>query len=91
MPEGGKTDIAHNLQNPDEVVAFGLMNNDLDTIKASMDEDKEKARQEAMIPSSESVEPTRSTEVVERIEARSASRREAQGGARHPGASALHA
>ena len=59
MPEGGEAYIARNLQNPDEVVAFGLIDGDLDTIKASMDEDKEKARQEAMAPFIESVRSRR--------------------------------
>jgi len=70
MPEGAEAYIARNLKDPDEVVAFGLIDGDLDTIKGSMDEDAEKARQEAMAPFIESVGADAIYEVVERIGAK---------------------
>jgi hypothetical protein len=71
MPEGGEAYIARSLADPDEVVAFGLIEGNLDDIKASMDEGKEKARQEAMAPFIESVGADAIYEVVERVGAKS--------------------
>lgn len=67
MPEGAEAYIARNLKDPDEVVAFGLIEGTMDDIKASMNEDQEKARQEAMAPFIESVGADAIYEVVERI------------------------
>ena len=71
MPEGGEAYIARSLTDPDEVVAFGLIEGNLDEIKASMDENAEKARQEAMAPFIESVGADAIYEVVERVGAKS--------------------
>jgi hypothetical protein len=67
MPEGAEAYIARNLKDPDEVVAFGLIEGDMDEIRASMNEDDEKARQEAMAPYIESTGADAIYEVVERI------------------------
>jgi hypothetical protein len=70
MPEGGEAYIIRNLKDPDEVVAFGLIEGDIDEIKASFDEDLEKSRQEAMAPFIESIGADAIYEVVERIGAK---------------------
>ena len=54
MPEGGEVYILRNLTDPDEIIAFGLIEGDIDAIKGSFDEDKERKRQEDMAPHIES-------------------------------------
>jgi len=65
MPEGGEVYIIRNLQDPDEIIAFGLIEGDIDAIKGSFDEDKERARQEAMAPYVESTGADGIYEVIE--------------------------
>jgi hypothetical protein len=71
IPEGGEAYIVRNLKDRDEIVAFGLIEGDIDDIKASFDEDVEKTRQEAMAPFIESTGADAIYEVVERIGAKS--------------------
>jgi hypothetical protein len=74
MPENAEVYIVRNLKDPDEIIAFGLVDGDLDELRASMDEEKEKARQEAMAPYIDSVGADAIYEVVEHIGARSGAR-----------------
>jgi hypothetical protein len=70
IPEGAEAYIVRNLKDPNEIVAFGLIDGDLDAIKEMIDEDKEQARQEAMAPYIESVGADAIYEVIEHIGAR---------------------
>jgi hypothetical protein len=65
MPEGGEVYIIRNLKDPDEIIAFGLIEGDIDAIKGSFDEDKERARKEAMAPYIESTGADGIYEVIE--------------------------
>jgi hypothetical protein len=70
MPEGIEVYILRNLKDPDEIIAFGLIEGDIDEIKASFDEDEERKRSEAMAPHIESVGADGMYEVIERIGAK---------------------
>jgi hypothetical protein len=70
IPEGGEAYIVRNLKDPNEIIAFGLIEGDIDAIKGSFDEDKEQARQEAMAPFIESIGADGIYEVIERVGAR---------------------
>jgi hypothetical protein len=70
MPEGVEAYIIRNLKDPDEIIAFGFIEGDMDEIKASMDPDAEKARHEAMAPYIESVGADGVYEVIEHIGAK---------------------
>ena len=65
MPEGGEVYILRNLEDPDEIIAFGLIEGEIDAIKGSFDEDKERQRQEAMAPHIESTGADGIYEVIE--------------------------
>ena len=67
MPEGVEAYILRSLKDPDEIIAFGLIEGELDQIRATMDPDAERARQDAMAPFIESVGADGIYEVVERI------------------------
>jgi hypothetical protein len=70
IPEGAEAYIVRNLKDPDEIVAFGLIEGNMDEIKEMMDEDQERARQEAMAPYIESTGADGIYEVIERIGAK---------------------
>ena len=70
IPEGAEAYIVRNLKDPNEIVAFGLIEGDMDEIKATMDEDQDRARQEAMAPYIESIGADGIYEVIERIGAK---------------------
>ena len=70
IPEGAEAYIVRNLKDPDEIVAFGLIEGDMNEIKEMMDEDQERARQEAMAPYIESIGADGIYEVIERIGAK---------------------
>jgi hypothetical protein len=70
MPEGAEAFILRNKQDPDEIIAFGLVEGNMDEIMASMDPAKEEARQAAMAPFVESVGADGIYEVIERIDAK---------------------
>jgi len=70
IPEGAEAYIVRNLNDPNEIVAFGLIEGNMDEIKEMMDEDQERARQEAMAPYIESTGANGIYEVIERIGAK---------------------
>jgi len=70
MPEGGEAFILRNKKDPDEIIAFGLVEGNLEEIMASMDPAKEEARQAAMAPFIESVGADGIYDVIERIGAK---------------------
>jgi hypothetical protein len=74
MPEGSEVFIVRNTKDPDEVIAFGLFEGDLDELRASFDEDEEKRRQEKMAPHIESVGADGIYEVIEHIGAKTGAR-----------------
>jgi hypothetical protein len=74
MPEGGEVYILRNLTDPDEIIAFGLIEGDIDAIKGSFDEDKERKRQEDMAPHIESTGADGIYEVIEHIGAKAGAR-----------------
>jgi hypothetical protein len=74
MPEGSEVYIVRNTKDPDEVIAFGLFEANLDEVRASFDEDEEKRRQEAMAPLIESVGADGIYEVIEHIGAKTGAR-----------------
>lgn len=74
MPEGVEVFILRNTKDPDEVIAFGLIEGSMDEIKASIDPEADKARQEAMAPYVESVGADGIYDVVERIDAKTGAR-----------------
>jgi hypothetical protein len=67
MPEGVQAYILRNLKDPDEIIAFGLFEGELDQIREGMDPEAERARQEAMAPYIESIGADGIYEVIERI------------------------
>jgi len=70
VPEGAEVYVLRNFDDPDEIIAFGLVEGNRDEIAAAFDEDKEKARQEAMAPYVESTGADGIYEVVEHIGAK---------------------
>jgi len=74
MPEGVEVYILRNLKDPDEIIAFGLIEGDIDEMRSSMDEDEERKRQEAMAPYIESTGADGMYEVIERIGAKAGAR-----------------
>lgn len=74
VPEGVEIYILRNVKDPDEIVAFGLFEGDLGEIRAMMDPDAERQRQEAMDPYIESVGADGTYEVIERIGSRAGAR-----------------
>ncbi len=69
MPEGAQVFIVRNTKDPDEVIAFGLFEGDLEEMRKTMDPETEKKRTEAMEPHVESVGADGMYEVVEHITA----------------------
>lgn len=67
MPEGAEIYILRNMKDPDEIIAFGLVEGNLDEIKASMDPAVEQTRKEAMAPYIESTGADGIYDVIERI------------------------
>ena len=67
MPEGAQVFIVRNTKDPDEVIAFGLFEGDLEEMRKTMDPETEKKRQEAKEPHIESVGADGMYEVVEHI------------------------
>ena len=70
MPEGGEIYIVRNLQNPDEIIAFGLFEGSLEKMREMMDPEEEKKRHDAMAPHVESVGADGMYEVIEHIGAK---------------------
>jgi hypothetical protein len=67
MPEGGQVFIVRNLKDPDEVIAFGLFEGDLEEMQKTMDPETEKKRLDAMAPHIDSVGADGVYEVIEHI------------------------
>ncbi len=67
MPEGGEVFIVRNVQNPDEIIAFGLFEGELEKMREMMDPEEEKKRSDAMAPHIESVGADGMYEVIEHI------------------------
>lgn len=67
MPEGVRAYILRNVKDPDEIIAFGVIEGELDQIRSSMDPDAERARQEAMAPYIDSIGADGIYEVIERF------------------------
>jgi hypothetical protein len=74
MPEGVEVYILRNTKDPNEIIAFGLFEGDPEQIRAMMDPEQERKRQEAMAPFIESVGADAIYEVIERIGARTGAR-----------------
>ena len=60
MPEGGEVYIIRNLKDPDEIIAFGLIEGDIDAIKGSFDEGKERNARRTWLLTSSRPAPTAS-------------------------------
>ncbi len=60
-----------NQNDPDEIIAFGLVEATIEEMKARMDPEVDKARQEAMAPYIESTGADGIYDVIERIDAKS--------------------
>jgi hypothetical protein len=71
MPEGAEIYILRNQNDPDEIIAFGLVEATIDEMRARMDPEVDKARQEAMAPYIESTGADGIYDVIERIGAKS--------------------
>jgi hypothetical protein len=74
MPEGVEAYILRNLKDPDEIIAFGLIEGDLDELKAMMKPEEDRKRQEAMAPYIESIGADGTYEVIERVGAKAGAR-----------------
>jgi hypothetical protein len=74
MPEGVEVYVLRNLKDPDEIIAFGLFEGDVEAMRASFDVDAERQRQEAMAPYIESVGADGMYEVIEHIGAKTGAR-----------------
>lgn len=74
MPEGAQVLIVRNTKDPDEVIAFGLFEGELEEMRKMMDPEVEQKRQDAMAPYIESVGADGIYEVVERIDSTSAAK-----------------
>lgn len=70
MPAGVEVYVLRNTKDPDEIIAFGLIEADIDDVKASMDPAQMEARKEAMAPYVESIGADGIYEVIERIPAK---------------------
>jgi hypothetical protein len=70
MPEGVEVFVLRNLKDENEIIAFGLFEGDPEEIRAMMDPDEERKRQEAMAPHIESIGADGIYEVIERIGSR---------------------
>jgi hypothetical protein len=66
-PEDADIYILRNFNDPNEIIAFGLVEGNREEIEASFDKDKERARQEQMAPFIESIGADGIYEVIERI------------------------
>ena len=64
---GRQVFIVRNTKDPDEVIAFGLFEGNLEEMRKTMDPETEKKRREAMEPHVESVGADGMYEVVEHI------------------------
>jgi hypothetical protein len=67
MPEGVEAYILRNLNDPDEIIAFGLIEGDIDEIRAMFNPDEDRKRQQAMAPYIESIGADGMYEVIERV------------------------
>lgn len=74
MPEGAQVFIVRNTKDPDEVIAFGLFEGDLEEMRKTMNPETENKRREAMEPHIESVGADGMYEVVEHVTAGSTAR-----------------
>jgi hypothetical protein len=74
MPEGSEVYIVRNMKDPDEVIAFGMFEGDLDELRASFDTEDEQKRQEAMAPFIDSIGADGMYEVIEHIGAKAGAR-----------------
>jgi hypothetical protein len=73
-PENAEIYILRNRKDPDEIIAFGLIEGDIDQITAGFDEEEERKRQEAMAPYIESIGADGIYEVIERINTKEGAR-----------------
>jgi hypothetical protein len=67
MPGNGQIFIVRNTKDPDEIIAFGLFEGNLEDLQGMMDPETEKKRQEGMEPHVESVGADGLYEVIEHI------------------------
>ncbi|MEP6909370.1 MAG: hypothetical protein ABI896_02930 [Actinomycetota bacterium] len=71
MPDNAEVYIVRNLKDPDEIIAFGIVEGDMQEIQAGMDLAKEQERKEAMAPYIESTGADGIYEVMEHIDMKS--------------------
>jgi hypothetical protein len=74
MPEGVEAYILRNVKDPDEIIAFGLIEGDPEQLRAMIDPEEERKRQEAMAPYIESIGADGIYEVIERVGSKAGSR-----------------
>ena len=72
MPEGAEIYILRNQNDPDEIIAFGIVEASIEDMQASMDPAVEQKRQEAMAPYVESTGADGIYDVIEKIDAKTA-------------------
>ena len=70
----GEAFILRSLTDPDEIIAFGLFEGDIDELKEMMDPEEQRKRQEAMAPYIESIGADGVYEVIDRIGSKAAAR-----------------
>ena len=70
MPEGAEIYILRNQNDPDEIIAFGIVEASIEDMQASMDPAVEQKRQEAMAPYVESTGADGIYDVIEKIDAK---------------------
>jgi hypothetical protein len=73
-PEGAEIYILRNTKDPEEIIAIGFVEGNMEEIKASIDPASEEARQAAMAPYVESVGADGIYDVIERITSGSTAR-----------------
>ncbi len=70
----GEAFILRSLKDPDEIIAFGLFEGDIDELKEMMDPEEQRKRQEAMAPFIESIGADGVYEVIDRIGSKAGAR-----------------
>jgi hypothetical protein len=70
----GEAFILRSLNDPDEIIAFGLFEGDIDELKEMMDPEEQRRRQEAMAPFIESIGADGVYEVIDRIGSKAGAR-----------------
>lgn len=70
IPEGAEIYILRNQNDPDEIIAFGIVEASIEDMQASMDPAAEEKRKQAMAPYVESTGADGIYDVIEKIDAK---------------------